>query len=204
MELYDSEEQQVEAIKDWWQENGKAVVLGVVVGLGGLFGWRFYQDSAIQAQEAASEQYTSVVEAIAAQGTEASAEVQSFIDTSKATEYSVLASLQLAKAQVEAGELDQALEQLQWAQANTKDVAVSPLVTYRIARIMAEQENVDGARAELDKITDEAWAGRVAELRGDIAINAGERDAAYSAYTEAQQAQDASQALQIKLDDLAK
>ncbi|MGF1778242.1 YfgM family protein [Vibrio nomapromontoriensis] len=204
MELYDSEEQQVEAIKDWWQENGKAVVLGVVVGLGGLFGWRFYQDSAIQAQEAASEQYTSVVEAITAQGVDASAEVQSFIDTSKATEYSVLAALQLAKAQVEAGELDQALVQLQWAQANTKDAAVSPLVTYRIARIMAEQENIDGARAELDKITDEAWAGRVAELRGDIAINAGERDVAYSAYTEAQQAQDASQALQIKLDDLAK
>ncbi|MCW8347542.1 tetratricopeptide repeat protein [Vibrio sp. ZSDZ65] len=204
MELYDSEEQQVEAIKDWWQENGKAVVLGVVVGLGGLFGWRFYQDSAIQAQEAASEQYTSVVEAIAAQGVEAGAEVQSFIDTSKATEYSVLAALQLAKAQVEAGELDQALTQLQWAQANTKDAAVSPLVTYRIARIMAEQENIDGARAELDKITDEAWAGRVAELRGDIAIKAGERDVAYSAYTEAQQAQDASQALQIKLDDLAK
>ncbi|MGF1749849.1 YfgM family protein [Vibrio cionasavignyae] len=204
MELYDSEEQQVEAIKDWWQENGKAVVLGVVVGLGGLFGWRFYQDSAIQAQEAASEQYTSVVEAITAQGVDASAEVQSFIDTSKATEYSVLAALQLAKAQVEAGELDQALVQLQWAQANTKDAAVSPLVTYRIARIMAEQENIDGARVELDKITDEAWAGRVAELRGDIAINAGERDVAYTAYTEAQQAQDASQALQIKLDDLAK
>ena len=105
----------------------------------------------------------------AAQGVEAGAEVQSFIDTSKATEYSVLAALQLAKAQVEAGELDQALTQLQWAQANTKDAAVSPLVTYRIARIMAEQENIDGARAELDKITDEAWAGRVAELRGDIA-----------------------------------
>ena len=50
MELYDSEEQQVEAIKDWWKENGKAVVLGVVVGLGGLFGWRYYQDSVVQAQ----------------------------------------------------------------------------------------------------------------------------------------------------------
>ncbi|MFA0087299.1 hypothetical protein BCU70_20410 [Vibrio sp. 10N.286.49.C2] len=204
MELYDSEEQQVEAIKDWWQENGKAVVLGVVVGLGGLFGWRYYQDSAVEAQEAASEQYTKVIQALAAQGVDASDDVQSFIDSSKTTEYSILAALQLAKAQVEAGNLDQALEQLQWAQSNTKDEAVSPLVTYRIARIMAEQDNVDGARAELDKVSDEAWAGRVAELRGDIAIKAGDRDAAYSAYTEAQQAQDASQGLQIKLDDLAK
>ncbi|PAR85254.1 YfgM family protein, partial [Vibrio cholerae] len=44
MELYDTEEQQVEAIKDWWKENGKAVIFGAVIGLGGLFGWRYYQD----------------------------------------------------------------------------------------------------------------------------------------------------------------
>ena len=37
MELYDTEEQQVEAIKDWWKENGKAVIFGAVIGLGGLF-----------------------------------------------------------------------------------------------------------------------------------------------------------------------
>jgi predicted negative regulator of RcsB-dependent stress response len=69
---------------------------------------------------------------------------------------------------------------------------------------MIESSDNTGARAELNKITDTAWAGRVAELRGDIAIREGDRDAAYTAYTEAQQAQDASQALQLKLDDLAK
>lgn len=61
MELYDSEEQQVEAIKDWWKENGKAVIFGAVIGLGGLFGWRYYQDSVVEAREAASESYTSVI-----------------------------------------------------------------------------------------------------------------------------------------------
>jgi ATP/maltotriose-dependent transcriptional regulator MalT len=67
-----------------------------------------------------------------------------------------LASLQLAKVQVEAGELEKALEQLQWAQSKTKDAAITPLVTYRIARLMAETGNADGARAELAKITDDA------------------------------------------------
>lgn len=204
MELYDSEEQQVEAIKDWWKENGKAVVLGVVVGLGGLFGWRYYQDSVVQAQEAASEQYSKAVESIVAKGADSSADVQAFIDTSKDSEYAVLAAMQLAKAQVEAGNFEDALTQLQWAQSNTKDAAITPLVTYRIARLMIESGDNAGARGELDKITDTAWAGRVAELRGDIAIREGDRDAAYTAYTEAQQAQDASQALQLKLDDLAK
>jgi predicted negative regulator of RcsB-dependent stress response len=204
VELYDSEEQQVEAIKDWWKENGKAVILGAVVGLGGLFGWRYYQDSVIEAREAASEQYTQAIEAMATKGLEASSEVQAFINSDSSSEYTVLAALQLAKAQVEAGEFGQALEQLQWAQTKTKDPALTPLITFRIARLMTEQGDIEAANTELSKISDASWAGRVAEMRGDIALSQGDKDAAYSAYSEAQQATDASQTLQLKLDDLAK
>ncbi|HDM8170514.1 TPA: YfgM family protein [Vibrio harveyi] len=204
MELYDTEEQQVEAIKDWWKENGKAVIIGAVVGLGGLFGWRYYQDSVIQASEAASQSYTTVMNALQTKGADAQADIQAFIDSNKVKEYSVLAALQLAKVQVDAKDLSAALEQLKWAQSNTKDAALTPLISYRIARIEAEMGNFDAANAELGKVTDAAWTGRIAELRGDIALRQGDNEAAYTAYTEAQQAADASPALQMKLDDLAK
>ncbi|EKO3835130.1 YfgM family protein [Vibrio harveyi] len=204
MELYDTEEQQVEAIKDWWKENGKAVIIGAVVGLGGLFGWRYYQDSVIQASEAASQSYTTVMNALQTKGADAQADIQAFIDSNKVKEYSVLAALQLAKVQVDAKDLSAALEQLKWAQSNTKDAALTPLVSYRIARIEAEMGNFDAANAELGKVTDAAWTGRIAELRGDIALRQGDKEAAYTAYTEAQQAADVSPALQMKLDDLAK
>ena len=39
---YETEEQQVEALKDWWAENGRAVIAGVVLGvvvIGGLGLW---------------------------------------------------------------------------------------------------------------------------------------------------------------------
>ncbi|MCQ9085327.1 YfgM family protein [Vibrio harveyi] len=204
MELYDTEEQQVEAIKDWWKENGKAVIIGAVVGLGGLFGWRYYQDSVIQASEAASQSYTTVMNALQTKGADAQADIQAFIDSNKVKEYSVLAALQLAKVQVDAKDLSAALEQLKWAQSNTKDAALTPLISYRIARIEAEMGNFDAANAELGKVTDAAWTGRIAELRGDIALRQGDKEAAYTAYTEAQQAADVSPALQMKLDDLAK
>ncbi|USD41725.1 YfgM family protein [Vibrio sp. SCSIO 43135] len=204
MELYDSEEQQVEAIKDWWKENGKAVIFGAVIGLGGLFGWRYYQDSVLQGQEAASEAYTSVITSLQTQGADAEASIQTFIDSNKGSEYSVLAALQLAKVQVEANNLDEALAQLEWAKANSKDDALKAVTSYRIARIQAEQKNYDGAMAELELIKDPSWAGRIAELRGDISLRKGDEAAAYAAYTEAQQAEDASQTLQMKLDDLAK
>ncbi|CAI2299822.1 YfgM family protein [Vibrio parahaemolyticus] len=204
MELYDTEEQQVEAIKDWWKENGKAVIIGAVVGLGGLFGWRYYQDTVIQASETASQSYTTAMNTLQEKGVDAQSDVQAFIESNEVKEYSVLAALQLAKAQVEAKDFAAALEQLKWAQSNTKDAALSPLISYRIARIETEMGNFDAANTELDKVTDTAWAGRIAELRGDIALRQGDKDAAYAAYTEAQQAADASPTLQMKLDDLAK
>jgi predicted negative regulator of RcsB-dependent stress response len=204
VELYDTEEQQVEAIKDWWKENGKAVIIGAVVGLGGLFGWRYYQDTVIQASETASQSYTTAMNTLQEKGVDAQSDVQAFIESNEVKEYSVLAALQLAKAQVEAKDFAAALEQLKWAQSNTKDAALSPLISYRIARIETEMGNFDAANTELGKVTDTAWAGRIAELRGDIALRQGDKDAAYAAYTEAQQAADASPTLQMKLDDLAK
>ncbi|USD33138.1 MULTISPECIES: YfgM family protein [Vibrio] len=204
MELYDTEEQQVEAIKDWWKENGKAVIFGAVIGLGGLFGWRYYQDSVTAAQEAASESYTKAVQELAAKGIEGEAALQSFIDANKETQYAVLAALQLAKAQVEAGNLDEALAQLEWAKTATDDPALTSVIAFRLARLKAEQGEFDSAVSELATITDEGWVGRVAELKGDILLRKGDTEGAYAAYNEAQQADDASQTLQMKLDDLAK
>ncbi|HGS4856165.1 YfgM family protein [Vibrio cholerae] len=204
MELYDTEEQQVEAIKDWWKENGKAVIFGAVIGLGGLFGWRYYQDSVVAAQEAASQSYSKAMDVLQAKGIESEGTIQTFIDANKETEYAVLAAMQLAKAQVDAGQLDEALAQLEWAKGATKDAALKPLLTFRVARLQAEQGQFDDALTQLTSIQEKSWAGRVAELRGDILMRKGDSAAAYAAYTEAQQAEDASQTLQMKLDDLAK
>ena len=85
-----------------------------------------------------------------------------------------------------------------------EDQALSSVITFRLARLKLEQSDFDAALAELSSITDESWAGRVAELKGDILLRKGDSEGAYTAYVEAQQAEDASQTLQMKLDDLAK
>ena len=197
-----TEEQQVEQIKAWWKENGKAVVLGTVIGLGGLFGWRYYQSEVQSAKEQASDAYTQVVNRLESGSESAIADVQAFIAAHESSQYSVLASLQLAKAQVDNGDLDAAAEQLSWAIANTQDVAILPIAQTRLARIYAEQDAFDKALSELDKVTAESWAAKVAELRGDVLLQKGETQAAREAYVSAQQL-GASPALQIKLDDLA-
>ena len=57
MEVYTTEEQQVEVIKNWWKENGTSVIAGTVIGLVGLFGWRYYTEHQQTTQEAASQAY---------------------------------------------------------------------------------------------------------------------------------------------------
>ncbi len=204
VELYDTEEQQVEAIKDWWKENGKAVIFGAVLGLGGLFGWRYYQDTIIATQEAASERYMQVMDSLAASGVKAEDQVASFITANTDSEYAVLAALQLAKVQVDANQLDAAIAQLQEATNATQDPALLALINFRLARLLSEQGQFEQALTTLGKITDTGWAGRVGELKGDILLRKGDTEGAYNAYTEAQQAGDASEILQMKLDDLAK
>ncbi|KLV05982.1 membrane protein [Photobacterium aquae] len=197
-----TEEQQVEQIKAWWKENGKAVVLGAVIGLGGLTGWRYYQAEVQSAKEQASDAYTQVVSALESGSDNAVADMKAYISSHQSSQYSVLAALQLAKVQVEKGELDAAAEQLSWAIANTQDAAILPIAQTRLARIFAAQQDYDKALAELDKVTAESWKGKVAELKGDILLQKGDAIAAREAYVQAQQL-GGSPALQIKLDDLA-
>lgn len=202
MDVNITEEQQVEQIKAWWKENGKAVVLGAVIGLGGLYGWRYYQGEVQAAKEQASDAYTQVINRLESGSADAVADVQAFISAHESSQYSVLAALQLAKAQVTQGELDAAAEQLSWAIGNTQDAAILPIAQTRLARIYAEQQKFDQAMAELDKVTSESWQAKVAELRGDMLLQKGDAVAAREAYVQAQQL-GASPALKIKLDDLA-
>ncbi len=204
MELYDSEEQQVEAIKDWWNAYGKIVIICAVIGIGGFLGWHYYDKSKTATHETSSHSYTDVAAKLQSEGLKAEAEAKQFIKTSEVKSYAVLAALELAKVQIDAGKLDDALAQLNWARDNFTDKVLSPVINFRIARIQLEQGKYDAANKSLDNITSEQWTGRVDELRGDIALRKGDKEAAYRAYSEAQQAADASDTLKLKLDDLAK
>ena len=44
MEIYSTEEQQVDAIKQFWKDYGNSILIGAVVGLGGLYAWNYYSD----------------------------------------------------------------------------------------------------------------------------------------------------------------
>lgn len=205
MEVYSTEEQQVEAIKKYWQENGKQIVVGALLGLGGFFAWNQYVDSKVAAQEAASAAFDEFIQKSDSADVNMSSELQQFVDAHGESGYAIFVNLVAARKSVEAGNVEQALTQLTDAYEQTTDGALKALIATRIARVNIELKQFDQALAKLNGITDEGYAARVAELKGDAYLAQGLIE---QARTEYQAAADAgglagNTVLKMKLDDLA-
>ena len=204
MEVYTTEEQQVEVIKSWWKENGTSVLAGTVIGLVGLFGWRYYNELQQTNQEAASQAYNAMTAQLAKGDDAALEQAKSFISAHEGDAYAELAALQLAAAAVKAGKLDLAAEQLTQVAANG-DESIKPIAGLRLARVLKDQGKADEALAQLGKINNDAFKAQVAEVRGDVLLGQGKPEEARDAYQVAADAGglQSSAELKLKMDDLA-
>ncbi|MGL6382948.1 YfgM family protein [Aeromonas caviae] len=204
MEVYTTEEQQVEVIKNWWKENGTSVIAGTVIGLVGLFGWRYYNEHQQTTQEAASQAYNEMSAQLAKGDAAGFEQAQSFISAHKGDSYAELAALQLAAAAVKADKLDLAVEQLTQV-ATSGDESIRPIAALRLARVLNDQGKADEALAQLGKINNDAFKAQVAEVRGDILQKQGKSEEARDAYQAAADAGglQSSAELKLKMDDLA-
>jgi len=200
MEIYSTEEQQAEAIKRFFRENGLSLALGVIVGLGGLYGWKAYNQNQITTAEQASDAYTKLVES-----DDVSASADAFISENKDTQYATLAAFIAAKEAVDAQKLDVANEKLSWIVSNVDNAQLKAIATTRLARVQIAQQQYDDALTTLNSPLPEAFNANVAELKGDIYTQQGNKEQARVAYQAAVDAGGltSNPLLQIKLDDLA-
>ena len=206
IEGYETEEQQVDAIKKWWSDNGTMLIVGAVIGLAGLWGWRYYGESVTASQEKASIEFAQVSEQFNAQGdAHDSSELKQFVADNQGNNYATLGALLLAKEAVEAGDFELAKTQLTELLASNEYAALTPVIALRLARVSAELGEYDDALSTLNSVESEAFLVKVNQTKGDIFLKQGDTDAARSAY---QTAVDASEGrvdpvLQLQLNDLA-
>ena len=208
MSAHLTEEQQLEALKEWWKEYGWSIVLGVVIAISVGFGWRFYQRYETQKTNHASLIYMHVM-ADAAEGNVQGARRQANVlrNHFARTPYAVLASFLLAQEAVQKNKLDDAVEYLQWAADHAHVATFKDMAKIRLARIYLAQHQPKKALALLDTRKDDAFAGLMAEVQGDVYVEMQDLTKARASYVLALKklSEDAvtRHLLEMKLNDLS-
>lgn len=201
MEQFATEEQQVEAIKRFWKEHGTAIIVGALLGLGGLYGWRAYSEAQIESKEAASVAYQDAVETFGTEGSDA--KVEAFIEENKESGYASIASLLAAKQAVIAGDLDSAASHLNSVVTFAENEELKALASLRLARVQIEMNQLDAALSTLSNVTNNAFSSEVSELKGDVFLKQNKFDDARLAYSSALENNANNPLLQMKLDNLS-
>ncbi len=182
-----TDEETVEDIKKWWKENGTAIVAGVVIGLGAIFGWRAWSDYRDGIGQRASLALEQVLVATAGEETEsAMRQAEKLTNDFGGTTYAMLAQLALAKTRLDAGEPQAAMTALAAAVEQAPDPGLARLTALRLARLQIDQDALDAADQTIDSHDDGGpFHGDFTALRGDIAAARGETESAVELYREA-------------------
>ncbi|WDE06251.1 tetratricopeptide repeat protein [Thalassomonas viridans] len=205
MEIYQTEEQQVDAIKKFWSENGNGIIAGIVLGLGGFVGFNLYKDSVLEQELATSDAYQTLIESAEKDPESFAAKGDQFIKDNAATSYASLTALALAKEMVDKKDWAQAEKYLQTAVDKAPSDGIKAIATLRLARIQVQQEKLAEALASLSAQLPESFTAAVQEIKGDVYLQQDKKDLARNAYQAAIDADGlaSSPGLQMKLDDLA-
>lgn len=201
-----TDQDESEALKRWWQENGRAAIAGLVLGVGAVLGWQAWGGYRESVAEEASQHYQTVLSALQQGSPEAARDEARILREDYAgSPYAAAAALALAAQAANREDLEAAAAQLEWVAEQASEPAVRELASLRLAQVLFARGQPEAALQRLDGLS-EASAPRAEELRGDILRAQGDLAGAATAYRNAQVASFSTGRedpwLQMKLDDL--
>ncbi len=185
----ETEDEQVEKLKAWLKQNSLSILLGIVIGVGGLSGYRYWEFVQKTEAEQASSYFSALMTALADKdGDAVELNGNQLIENFATTDYAQMARFGLAKHYLEKGDLEQAQAQLQQVVDSATEHPQIYIARTRLAALQLQSENLDAAMSTLSIEFPQQFAGRVYELRGDILVQQGKSIEAVAAYRQAQQA----------------
>jgi predicted negative regulator of RcsB-dependent stress response len=186
VEVYDAHEQG-ERVKKWLTENGSAIVMGLVIAFGGLFGFKQWQGWQENSRQQAAVEFEVMSDLLSAGQLDAAvANFQNLQDDYTNSPYTSMAALQFARARIESNQPDLAIGLYEYVMENGYPKAMKVIARERLARVLLDQGQADTALALIDGATDiTGFESRFAEVRGDIHFDQGRIEQAREAYLEA-------------------
>ena len=207
VEIYDAHEQG-EVVKKWLSENGSAIVMGLVIAFGGLFGFKQWQSWEISNKQQASIEFEVMSELLTeGQLDAAMSNFQNLQDNYSSSPYTSMAALQMASARLVASQPDLAINLYEFVVDNGYPRAMSIIARERLARVHLEQGNSEKALELIQAETNiPGFESRYAEVRGDIYLAQDKIDEAIAAYLDALNSLEAGEGdratLVLKLESL--
>ncbi|MGZ4969716.1 MAG: YfgM family protein [Methylobacter sp.] len=222
MEIYDTEEEQVEALKRWWKENSTSTIVGLVMGIIIILGWGYWQDHKKAQAAQASATYDQLLKALdgdkkdsvaaTAPGSPAalppSMEAEKLAERLrqqfKGSEYAAFSGLFEAKLKAQQGDLAAAKEILKTVVAEPNK-QLSNIARIRLVRLMlATGEYEQGLQLinEVDAKATASYSANYDELVGDLYVALDRLDEARTSYQNALRNGQPSPLLKFKIDDL--
>ena len=203
------EQEELAALKAWWQKWNNAIITGlsiVLFAFAAWNGWQWYQRS--QAGQAAG-LYDALQKAASEKDTKKTRDAAgTLIAEFPRTTYAALGALVSAKVQFDAGELATAKTQLQWVVSNAGDTELQSIARLRLANVLVDEKAYDEALKAIDGPLDREFAALAAGLKADILVAQGKKADARAAYKAALEKSDPTkdaarrERLQMKLDAL--
>jgi len=205
VEIYDTEEEQLEAVKRWWKENGQATIIGLVMGIALILGWNYWQEHKKAQAVQASSLYSELLQATASNNLESAEKIAERIQQQHPkTEYAAYSGLLLAKIKVQQGDLAKA-ETILASIASGSNKELSNIANIRHVRLMmANGQYEQGLQLinSIDPANSASYSGNYDELVGDLYVALDRLDLARSSYQKALESGYRSPLLQLKIDDL--
>ncbi|WP_374431388.1 YfgM family protein [Ideonella dechloratans] len=177
------EQEQIDAVKAFWGQYGNLItwtVTLVLVAFAGWNGWNWWQrDQAAKASVMFDEMDQAVQ---AADADKAGRVFKDLKDRFGRTVYAQQAGLLAAKVQTDKGQADAAIASLTWVADEASDEDYRSLAHLRLAGLLLDKKDYDGALKQLDAVKSSEFAGLADDRRGDVLAAQGKPAEAVAAW----------------------
>ncbi|HEY1991648.1 MAG TPA: tetratricopeptide repeat protein [Gammaproteobacteria bacterium] len=186
MDEYLSDIERLELAKKWWKENYKSILLGALIAVVVVGGWRYWQYRVQSRSATASAVFADLLQAMKTHNDDAALKIgDKIMDQYSDTAYAAQAALALAQVQVTAGKLPEGEKMLQWAMDHGHDGGLKTLARLRLARVQLSAGDAKTALATLGQDDPQGFAPLFDQVRGDADLKLGDSAGARSAYQKA-------------------
>lgn len=195
-----SDAETAELVKEWLARHLPVIFAGIAIALLIIFGMKWWDKRALEANYRLSYQIDTLEKAVAAKNDAAvNAAYNADLKADKSN-YGALAALLFAQHQQQQGKTQEAIAALEKA-GTASDTLIAQTAQWQLAYVKIAAKDFDGAMQALNSLEHSVYQSQLPLLRGDIDYLRGNSEAALKHYQQSQ-AQQASPLLATRIHQL--